>query len=77
MGAGLGGLAAAKYLLAETVFTRIVVFDLRPSVSGVWVATPHDRVPTSSEFDIALTVPTTRGNVPVRRDRKLEISGPV
>ncbi|EJP69443.1 thiol-specific monooxygenase [Beauveria bassiana ARSEF 2860] len=36
IGAGSAGLAAAKYLLAENKFSRIVIYEQRASTGGVW-----------------------------------------
>ncbi|KZF20334.1 FAD/NAD(P)-binding domain-containing protein [Xylona heveae TC161] len=41
IGAGPGGLAAAKYLLAENAFERIDVFEQAHEVGGVWTYTPE------------------------------------
>ncbi|KAI9743084.1 MAG: hypothetical protein M1818_003379 [Claussenomyces sp. TS43310] len=54
IGAGSGGLAAAKYLAAEHAFDKIEVFEQRPSVGGLWCATPDYQV------DNSFTVPRTR-----------------
>jgi len=40
IGAGPAGLAAAKYLSAEHAFSRITVFEQRPSVGGIWNYVP-------------------------------------
>ncbi|KAL9612706.1 MAG: hypothetical protein Q9167_002697 [Letrouitia subvulpina] len=40
IGAGPSGLAATKYLLAEKTFSRIIIFEQRGSVGGVWDFTP-------------------------------------
>ncbi|KAH8596796.1 putative flavin dependent monooxygenase [Bisporella sp. PMI_857] len=54
IGAGPGGLAAAKYLKAEKCFEVIDIFEQRASVAGVWVATPE------ASQDPTFTIPRTR-----------------
>ncbi|KAM0721672.1 hypothetical protein Q7P37_002597 [Cladosporium fusiforme] len=40
IGAGPSGIAAAKYLLAEGVFSKIQVFEQRATVGGIWNYVP-------------------------------------
>ncbi|KAL8671212.1 MAG: hypothetical protein Q9168_004287 [Polycauliona sp. 1 TL-2023] len=40
VGAGPSGLATAKYLIAEHVFLKVVLYEQRNSVGGVWNYTP-------------------------------------
>jgi cation diffusion facilitator CzcD-associated flavoprotein CzcO len=40
VGAGPSGVAAAKYLLAEKVFDKIVLFEQRSGPGGIWTYTP-------------------------------------
>ncbi|KAJ8128131.1 hypothetical protein O1611_g5507 [Lasiodiplodia mahajangana] len=48
IGAGPSGIAAAKYLISEKVFTKISVFEQRSNVGGIWNADF-----TSPEVDVA------------------------
>ncbi|KAL3418123.1 putative flavin dependent monooxygenase [Phlyctema vagabunda] len=75
IGAGPGGLAAAKYLVAEKTFTRIIVFDARHSVGGVWCATPDIIVDKS--FTLPRTSPAIEPNEAVRQDGSVKIVSPV
>ncbi|OSS46846.1 hypothetical protein B5807_08952 [Epicoccum nigrum] len=43
IGAGPSGLAAARYLRAEKVFSKIVLFEQRPRDGGIWNYTSDDR----------------------------------
>ncbi|KAK8150870.1 hypothetical protein G3M48_005965 [Beauveria asiatica] len=45
IGAGSAGLAAAKYLLAEKKFSRIVIYEQRASTGGVWNTSPLQQEP--------------------------------
>ncbi|KAI9723001.1 MAG: hypothetical protein M1812_001450 [Candelaria pacifica] len=58
IGAGPGGLATAKYLLAEKAFDTIDIFEQRSAVGGVWVYTPE----TANGLR---EVPQTNPHVPV------------
>ncbi|KAF2720684.1 FAD/NAD(P)-binding domain-containing protein [Polychaeton citri CBS 116435] len=40
IGAGPSGLAMAKYLLAEGAFSRVVIYEQRGTVGGIWNHTP-------------------------------------
>ncbi|KAI9822621.1 MAG: hypothetical protein M1827_000340 [Pycnora praestabilis] len=40
IGAGPGGLAVAKYLLAERAFDKLDIFDQCADIGGVWIYTP-------------------------------------
>lgn len=75
IGAGPGGLAAAKYLVSEQAFSRIVVFDARPSVGGTWCATPHNALDPS--FTIPRTEPSKNPTGSVRFNDRPEIISPV
>ncbi|KAF2485777.1 hypothetical protein BDY17DRAFT_322589 [Neohortaea acidophila] len=54
IGAGSSGLAAAKYLLAERAFSRIVIFEQRSKVGGLW-----NHVPLGPKDEESLPVPQT------------------
>ncbi|KAF2661219.1 FAD/NAD(P)-binding domain-containing protein [Lophiostoma macrostomum CBS 122681] len=55
IGAGVSGLVAAKYLLAEDSFTSIDVYEQRDSVGGLWNYTPD----TEEDFLLTTTATTT------------------
>ncbi|RDI79591.1 hypothetical protein Vi05172_g10435 [Venturia inaequalis] len=77
IGAGPSGLAAAKFFRAEKAFSKIVVFEQRADVGGLWKYTPETG-------DGAFVVPQTNAHVEVespiiqkssatqRRDSKTE-----
>lgn len=54
IGAGPCGLAAAKYLIAQKAFEKIVIFERHSEVGGVWnyskKPTPTQRVPQTDPF---------------------------
>ncbi|QIW96781.1 hypothetical protein AMS68_002299 [Peltaster fructicola] len=54
IGSGPSGLAAAKYLLSEQHFSKIVIFEQRNSVGGLWNYSPCD-----DKIRAALKVPQT------------------
>ncbi|EEP79044.1 hypothetical protein UREG_03890 [Uncinocarpus reesii 1704] len=60
IGAGAGGLTAAKYLLAERYFDRIDIFEQRDRVGGVW-----NYSPASDKARISIPVPQENANPPV------------
>ncbi|KAF2089901.1 thiol-specific monooxygenase [Saccharata proteae CBS 121410] len=66
VGAGPGGLAAAKYLLAEETFSRIELFEQRNCVGGVWHYTPHKAL--DSDFSIPHTKPRTEAEEPFMKE---------
>ncbi|OKL60935.1 hypothetical protein UA08_03714 [Talaromyces atroroseus] len=63
IGAGPGGLAAAKYLHAENAFSAISIFEQRDEAGGVWCYTAHNAVDES--FAIPHTTPQTTPDTPV------------
>ncbi|QGA16137.1 hypothetical protein EYB26_003804 [Talaromyces marneffei] len=63
IGAGPGGLAAAKYLHAEKAFSAITIFEQRDEVGGVWCHTSYNAV--EQDFAIPHTKPTTTAEKPV------------
>ncbi|EPE05739.1 thiol-specific monooxygenase [Ophiostoma piceae UAMH 11346] len=54
IGAGSSGLAAARYFAGQGVYERIVVYERRPEVGGIWnhtfQATPQNPVPQVSPY---------------------------
>ncbi|KAK3046842.1 hypothetical protein LTS18_013273, partial [Coniosporium uncinatum] len=61
IGAGPSGLAAARYLLAEKAFGKIVIFEQGNHVGGLWKYTPED------DNDGTFSVPSTDPNVKLQR----------
>ncbi|KAK1854847.1 putative flavin dependent monooxygenase [Colletotrichum chrysophilum] len=54
IGAGPCGLAAAKYFLAETKFSKVQIFEQRDTVGGVWTYS------SLSVIDIDFSIPRTQ-----------------
>ncbi|KAK4500515.1 hypothetical protein PRZ48_008704 [Zasmidium cellare] len=67
IGAGPTGLAAAKYLLAEKVFDRIVVFEQRGDVGGIWNYTPSNDQ-SSKDLSVPQTSPHAGHDKPIWRN---------
>ncbi|EED17348.1 flavin dependent monooxygenase, putative [Talaromyces stipitatus ATCC 10500] len=63
IGAGPGGLAAARYLYAEKAFSAITIFEQRDEVGGVWCHTSEDTI--DEDFAIPHTKPTTEAEKPI------------
>ena len=57
IGGGPSGLAAAKYLRAEGTFSRIVVFEQRKNIGGLWNYTPYP-----DDYQKEISVPQTNPN---------------
>ncbi|EMC91058.1 hypothetical protein BAUCODRAFT_126983 [Baudoinia panamericana UAMH 10762] len=66
IGAGPSGLAAAKYLLAEHAFSRIVVYEQRATVGGIWNYVPFDST-ASRDFAVPQTNPFAGRDEPIWR----------
>ncbi|KAI1975430.1 hypothetical protein LOZ04_001248 [Ophidiomyces ophidiicola] len=62
VGAGVGGLAAAKYLLAEQHFDTIDVFEQRDCVGGVWNLSP-----ASHKAELLTPVPQENAKFPTEK----------
>ncbi|EFW16049.1 flavin dependent monooxygenase [Coccidioides posadasii str. Silveira] len=60
VGAGAGGLTAAKYLLAEKCFDKIDIFEQRNRVGGVW-----NYSPASDKARLSIPIPQENANLPV------------
>ncbi|PVH92764.1 FAD/NAD(P)-binding domain-containing protein [Periconia macrospinosa] len=67
IGAGPAGLAAVKYLKAESAFSQIVVFEQRARVGGVWNYTPAVPPSYQTDFSIPRTKPASAVETPWRR----------
>ncbi|KAF1991202.1 FAD/NAD(P)-binding domain-containing protein [Aulographum hederae CBS 113979] len=65
IGAGPGGLAAAKYLTAEKAFSKIVIFEQRSYVGGIWKYTPESN--NDNTFTVPSTDPNMQLEIPLRR----------
>lgn len=54
IGAGSSGLAAARYMAGQGVYDRVVVYERRPEVGGIWnhtaQATPQNPIPQVSPY---------------------------
>lgn len=66
VGAGPSGLVAAKYLRAENAFDKIVVFEQRSRIGGIWNYTPDQR--NEELFTVPQTDPSGRNQEPTWRD---------
>lgn len=78
IGAGPGGLAAAKYLRAEKAFSAITIFEQRDEVGGVWCYNSHNEV--DEDFAVPHLVPSPIMEKPVpieRTDGKILFQSPV
>lgn len=66
IGAGPSGLAAARYLIAESHFTAVDVFEQRPTVGGVWNINKQNvkptPVPSEEPFWDNLDIPSASTN---------------
>lgn len=62
VGAGPSGIIAAKYLRAENIFEKIVLFEQRSRSGGIWNYTPDQR--DENLFSIPLTSPDGRTQNP-------------
>ncbi|KAL8974265.1 MAG: hypothetical protein Q9197_001492 [Variospora fuerteventurae] len=60
IGAGPSGLATAKYLLEERVFTNIVIYEQRQNVGGIWNFTPLPPDPPSPTKNAPCTLSTAQ-----------------
>ncbi|KAL9094388.1 MAG: hypothetical protein Q9165_003238 [Trypethelium subeluteriae] len=65
IGAGPSGVTAAKYLLAERWFHRIVIFEQRNNVGGIWNYTPDDDLAKAEAQ--AQTIPQTSPAAPLEK----------
>ncbi|KAF2008512.1 FAD/NAD(P)-binding domain-containing protein [Aaosphaeria arxii CBS 175.79] len=65
IGAGSAGLATAKYLLAEKVFSKIVLFEQRQEVGGVWNYSGSPSRPWQFDFTIPRVRPSQTVEKPV------------
>ncbi|KAI9807203.1 MAG: hypothetical protein M1825_005921 [Sarcosagium campestre] len=74
IGAGPGGIAATKYLLAERCFDRIDVFEQRDSVGGVWNYHPD---PDRASCPIPQNSPDMRPSRPLHDGSSLIFQTPM
>ncbi|KZF23213.1 thiol-specific monooxygenase [Xylona heveae TC161] len=75
IGAGPGGLAAAKYLLAEQKFSEIAIFEQRGNVGGVWNYTQNNTL--DGNFTIPRTQPSATVEKPTWEDDEAIFVSPV
>lgn len=66
IGAGPSGVTAAKYLRAEKAFDKIVLYEQRSRLGGIWNHTPDQR--DEDFFAIPQTEPIRRNQEPTWRD---------
>ncbi|WEW56122.1 monooxygenase [Emydomyces testavorans] len=62
VGAGAGGLTAAKYLLAERCFEKIDIFEQRNRVGGVW-----NYSPASDKAQTSIPIPQEDAHLPIEQ----------
>lgn len=67
IGAGPSGIIAAKYLRAEKAFDKIVLFEQRSRLGGIWNHTPEDR--EEDLFSVPQTDPRGKNQDPIWRER--------
>ncbi|KAF2279876.1 FAD/NAD(P)-binding domain-containing protein [Westerdykella ornata] len=66
VGAGPSGLVAAKYFRAEKAFDKIVIFEQRGRIGGIWNYTPDQR--DEDLFTVPQTDPAGRNQEPTWRE---------
>jgi cation diffusion facilitator CzcD-associated flavoprotein CzcO len=67
VGAGPSGVAAAKYLLAEKAFEKIVLFEQRSKAGGIWNYTAYET--QEDLFTIPQTDPRGKNQDPICSDK--------